>query len=93
VRWSTCSFQVRDILPYDRLPTDSILDNVTNIPTSDPKQPIPSHLFFTSTGKIGVISEVGGDAKEKTALNMRLTELQRNLASVVKGAGEVEHTE
>ncbi|KAH9924683.1 CPSF A subunit region-domain-containing protein [Epithele typhae] len=46
----------------------------------------PSHVFFTASGRIGAIMEVG-DAE---ALHM--TALQRNMAKTLLGPGEVDHT-
>ncbi|TFK70374.1 hypothetical protein BDN72DRAFT_542903 [Pluteus cervinus] len=46
----------------------------------------PKQLFFTSSGRIGVIIDVGN---EQTALH--LTALQRNLSTVVEGVGGVSH--
>lgn len=47
----------------------------------------PKQLFFTSSGRICVIIDVGGD------LSLHLTCLQRNMASVIKGAGSATHTQ
>ncbi|KAI0766387.1 CPSF A subunit region-domain-containing protein [Trametes elegans] len=45
------------------------------------------HVFFTSTGRIGVLLEMD----DATALHM--TALQRNMAKHIKGPGEVNHTQ
>ena len=47
----------------------------------------PQHLYFTSTGRIGVVLDV--DA----ALSLRLSGLQRNIASCLKGPGGIDRTE
>lgn len=46
----------------------------------------PEHLFFTSSGRIGLLVNV----KEKVSLN--LTALQRNMAKKIKGVGGIDHT-
>jgi DNA damage-binding protein 1 len=45
------------------------------------------HVFFTSSGRIGVIVNVVDDQ-----LSLHLTALQRNLAGVLQGVGGVTHT-
>lgn len=45
------------------------------------------HVFFTSSGRIGVIVDVVGEQ-----LSLHLTSLQRNLAAVIQGVGGVTHT-
>lgn len=45
------------------------------------------HIFFTSSGRIGVIVDVLDDQ-----LSLHLTALQRNLAGVLHGVGGVTHT-
>jgi DNA damage-binding protein 1 len=45
------------------------------------------HVFFTSSGRIGVIVNVVDDQ-----LSLHLTALQRNLAGVLQGIGGVSHT-
>ncbi|KAF9561348.1 hypothetical protein CPC08DRAFT_689138 [Agrocybe pediades] len=47
----------------------------------------PEMFFFTSSGKIGVISDV-----EDIQLSLHLTELQRNLAAAIPGVGGTSHT-
>ncbi|KAH9480543.1 DNA damage-binding protein 1a [Psilocybe cubensis] len=47
----------------------------------------PEVIFFTASGKIGVISDV-----EDHTLSLHLTELQRNLASALPGVGNQSHT-
>jgi DNA damage-binding protein 1 len=46
----------------------------------------PKLLFFCSSGRIGVIIDVG------KALSLRLSALQRNMAAVIKGPGGTNHT-
>jgi DNA damage-binding protein 1 len=53
----------------------------------DPFQAKPLQLFFTSVGRIGVISEFGDE------LSFSMTELQRNLNGVIKGPGDITHAE
>ncbi|KAF9463019.1 CPSF A subunit region-domain-containing protein [Collybia nuda] len=47
----------------------------------------PNHIFFTASGRIGVIVDVA-DGR----FSLALTALQRNLGSTIKGVGEVDHT-
>ena len=47
----------------------------------------PEMIFFTTSGRIGVISNVENDE-----LSKHLTELQRNLATVIPGVGGTSHT-
>ncbi|KAF8967077.1 CPSF A subunit region-domain-containing protein [Flammula alnicola] len=47
----------------------------------------PEMLYFTSSGRIGVITDV-----EDKDLSLHLTELQRNLAAVIPGVGGTSHT-
>jgi len=49
----------------------------------DSLQAKPLQLFFTSVGRIGVISELGDE------LSFSMTELQRNLNGVMKGPGSI----
>jgi len=53
----------------------------SNEPTLEPEE-----LFFTSSGRIGVIV----DAPKTTSLH--LTELQRNMAAVIPSVGGISHT-
>ncbi|THH31175.1 hypothetical protein EUX98_g3000 [Antrodiella citrinella] len=46
----------------------------------------PEHLFFTSSGRIGQTVQVADDVA------LHLTALQRNMAKVIKGPGDVSHT-
>jgi hypothetical protein len=55
--------------------------NMANNISLEPKQ-----LFVTSSGRIGVIIEMGEE------LSLRMTALQRNMASVDEGAGGTSHT-
>lgn len=45
------------------------------------------HVFFTSSGRIGVIVNV-----TDPQLSLHLTELQRNLAGAIQAVGGVTHT-
>ncbi len=47
----------------------------------------PEELFFTSSGRIGVIVDV-----KRNDVSLHLTELQRNLAAVIPGVGGTSHT-
>lgn len=47
----------------------------------------PEAIFFTSSGRIGVVTDV-----QENELSLHLTELQRNLAAVISGVGGVSHT-
>jgi DNA damage-binding protein 1 len=47
----------------------------------------PKQLFFSSTGRIGLVSIV-----EETDLSLQLISLQRNMAQVLIGTGNVQHT-
>ncbi|KAF8908996.1 CPSF A subunit region-domain-containing protein [Gymnopilus junonius] len=47
----------------------------------------PEVIFFTSSGRIGVVTDI-----QDNELSLHLTELQRNLASVISGVGSVSHT-
>lgn len=47
----------------------------------------PDMVYFTSSGSIGIITDVEDDA-----LSLHLTELQRNLAAVLPGVGGTSHT-
>jgi DNA damage-binding protein 1 len=47
----------------------------------------PKQLFFSSTGRIGILSII-----EDTQLALSLTGLQRNMASVLPGIGGLKHT-
>ncbi|KAF8158252.1 mono-functional DNA-alkylating methyl methanesulfonate N-term-domain-containing protein [Crassisporium funariophilum] len=60
------------------------LSTVDNSKESDLK---PEALFFTSSGRIGVIVDV-----QSKDLSMHLTELQRNLSAVINGVGGTSHT-
>ncbi|KAI0337556.1 hypothetical protein BDW22DRAFT_1363933 [Trametopsis cervina] len=46
----------------------------------------PEHIFFTSSGRIGVVLHVADDVA------LQLTSLQRNMAAAIVGPGEVNHT-
>ncbi len=46
----------------------------------------PDMIYFTSSGSIGVITDVADDT-----LSLHLTELQRNLAAVLPGVGGTSH--
>lgn len=48
---------------------------------------LPEIVYFTSSGLIGVIIDV-----QDKELAIHLTALQRNLAAVVSGVGNVSHT-
>lgn len=45
----------------------------------------PQQLYFTSTGRIGVVLDVD------EALSLKLSGLQRNIAGCVKGPGNIDH--
>jgi len=47
----------------------------------------PQMIYFTSSGRIGVITDV-----EDEVLSLHLTELQRNLAAIISGVGGTSHT-
>ena len=47
----------------------------------------PEMIFFTTSGRIGVISNV-----ESKELPLHLTDLQRNLAAAIPGVGGTNHT-
>ncbi|CCM01903.1 uncharacterized protein FIBRA_03974 [Fibroporia radiculosa] len=59
--------------------------SLTNIDISERKSIEPKHLFFTSTGRIGVILEMN----DKISLHM--TGLQRNMGKRIIGPGGVHH--
>ncbi|KAF8516138.1 CPSF A subunit region-domain-containing protein [Hysterangium stoloniferum] len=44
------------------------------------------HMFFTSTGRIGVVSELDSD------LSFHMTGLQRNLGHLIIGIGDIKHS-
>ena len=46
----------------------------------------PEHLFFTSSGRIGVIAHVSDDVA------LDLTSVQNNLAASITGPGDVHHS-
>ncbi|KAI0084181.1 CPSF A subunit region-domain-containing protein [Irpex rosettiformis] len=46
----------------------------------------PEHVFFTSSGRIGVVAHVSEDVA------LALTDLQRNMAAVIVGPGDVNHS-
>lgn len=46
----------------------------------------PNHIFFTASGRIGVIVDVAD-----SQLSLDLTALQRNLGGVIRGIGEADH--
>lgn len=46
----------------------------------------PKQLFFTSSGRIGVIMDMSSE------ISIHITELQRNMSHVVHGAGGHSHT-
>ena len=47
---------------------------------------IPKHMFFTSTGRIGVVI----DASD--SMSMDLSSLQRNIAGRIRGPGDTDHS-
>lgn len=57
-------------------------------PKSDSNSLIPKQVFFTSSGRIGIVSETLDDS-----LSVRLTNLLRNLAYIVKGPGGISYEE
>jgi len=64
----------------------SLLGSLTELDKSNELTFEPEELFFTSSGRIGVII----DAPKATSLH--LTELQRNMAAFIPGVGGVSHT-
>jgi DNA damage-binding protein 1 len=46
----------------------------------------PNQLFFTASGRIGVVLDMG------TEISLHMTELQRNMAQVVTSPGGLSHT-
>jgi DNA damage-binding protein 1 len=75
-------------------PTFSLLLGMTVIPLLGAVVQVkesrfkPKQLFFSSTGRIGLVSIV-----EETDLSLQLISLQRNMAQVLIGKGNVQHTE
>jgi DNA damage-binding protein 1 len=46
----------------------------------------PKQLFFTSSGRIGVVVDIGAE------MSLHMTELQRNMAQVITPTGGLSHT-
>lgn len=46
----------------------------------------PKQLFFTSSGRIGVVLDLDKD------ISLHLDNLQRNMAQVIEGPGSLSHT-
>ena len=67
--------------------TQGTAGNIAAYSEDDPLQAKPLQMFFTSVGRIGVISEFGNE------LSFSMTELQRNLNGVMKGPGDLTHAE
>lgn len=81
-------FLTGDCLPYRYLSYLTLSrGTLAKYSIDDPMQAQPLQLFFTSVGRIGVVSEFNDQ------LSLSMTELQRNLNAVVKGPGDVTHVE
>jgi len=76
----TSRFSKEKWLPY------SLLGSLTELDKSNELTFEPEELFFTSSGRIGVIV----DAPKTTSLH--LTELQRNMAAFIPSVGGISHT-
>jgi len=66
--------------------SNSLLGSLTELDKSNELTLEPEELFFTSSGRIGVIV----DAPKTTSLH--LTELQRNMAAFIPSVGGISHT-
>lgn len=66
--------------------SNSLLGSLTELDNSNELTLEPEELFFTSSGRIGVIV----DAPKTTSLH--LTELQRNMAAFIPSVGGISHT-
>jgi len=60
---------------------------VNAVSDDDVMQPQPLQLFFTSVGRIGIISNL------PDTISRPLIELQRNLSNTTKGVGQTNHSE
>ncbi|KZS90527.1 hypothetical protein SISNIDRAFT_457686 [Sistotremastrum niveocremeum HHB9708] len=64
-----------------------IAGTLSSIPDDNPSHPVPEQLFFSSIGRIGVISSLDNET------SLAMTKLQNNMAAVIKGADGTDHTE
>jgi hypothetical protein len=60
-----------------------------SLATDQSEEPVlqPEELFFTSSGRVGVIVDV-----KNNKVSLHLTELQRNMAAVLPSVGGTSHT-
>jgi DNA damage-binding protein 1 len=59
---------------------------LTSPDKSDDAMLQPKQIFFTSSGRIGVVVDIGPE------MSLHMTELQRNMAQVITPTGGLSHT-
>ena len=67
-------------------PLKSLVGTVGASDTSEGSPFHPEHLFFTSSGRVGHTVRVDDEVA------LHLTALQRNMAKLMKGPGDISHT-
>jgi hypothetical protein len=84
--WLTNSYQASACI-YSVLQSSFFFQGaLTSLDKSDDAMLQPKQLFFTASGRIGVVLNMGPE------ISLHMTELQRNMAQVIPSVGGLSHT-